>query len=847
MEKYNISGMSCAACQVRVENAVSKVKGVKSCSVSLLTNSMQVEGDAISSDIIKAVEDAGYGASVFASSISNEKESIINKLAAQEESLKDKETPKLKRRLILSFVFLFALMYFSMGHMMLHLPLPKFFHDNHVAIGLIELILCTIVMLINKKFFISGFKSMVHFAPNMDSLIAIGSASGYIYSIIILFLMTRAVVDNNSALVMQYSMEFYFESSAMILALITFGKMLEAYSKGKTTNALKGLMKLAPKTVNVIKDGTEQTISIDDINKGDIFVVRPGENIPVDGIIVDGESSVNESALTGESLPVDKIKGDKVSSATLNISGFLKCEATRVGEDTTLAQIINMVSDASATKAPIAKLADRISGVFVPAVILIAIITFIVWMSTGAELGFALARAITVLVVSCPCALGLATPVAIMVGNGKGAKSGILFKNAESLQEAGNIQIVAIDKTGTITEGKPRVTDIIENGISKDELLSIAYSLEEKSEHPLAKAIVEYAKEKNITLKQTEKFESLSGHGIKADINNISYYAGSKKFAASKLQIDNKTNEIASDLARYGKTPLFFFTDKNVLGVIAVADTIKSDSQKAINQFRKMGIKTIMLTGDNELTANAIGDQAGVDEVKSNVLPDGKDAVISSLQKYGKVAMIGDGINDAPALTRADIGIAIGAGADIAIDAANIVLMKNSLVDSVAAIRLSKQTFKTIKENLFWALIYNSLLIPAAAGVYIRLFGISMNPMLGALAMSLSSFSVVMNALRLNLYDIYNDKYDKIIKNNLLDKILIDKGDIEVMKKIVKVNGMNCEHCEARVNKAIEALDGVILAKADHNKSEVEIEMTKDVDINLIKDAVTTAGYDFVS
>ena len=748
MEKYNISGMSCAACQVRVENAVSKVKGVKSCSVSLLTNSMQVEGDVISSDIIKAVEDAGYGASVFAPSISNEKESVINKLAAQEESLKDKETPKLKRRLILSFVFLFALMYFSMGHMMLHLPLPEFFHNNHVAIGLIELILCTIVMIINKKFFVSGFKSMAHFAPNMDSLIAIGSASGYIYSIIILFLMTRAVVDNNSALVMQYSMEFYFESSAMILALITFGKMLEAYSKGKTTNALKGLMKLAPKTVNVIKDGTEQTISIDDINKGDIFVVRPGENIPVDGIIVDGESSVNESALTGESLPVDKIKGDKVSSATLNISGFLKCEATRVGEDTTLAQIINMVSDASATKAPIAKLADKISGVFVPAVILIAIITFIVWMSTGAELGFVLARAITVLVVSCPCALGLATPVAIMVGNGKSAKSGILFKNAESLQEAGNIQIVAIDKTGTITEGKPRVTDIIENDISKDELLSIAYSLEEKSEHPLAKAIVEYAKEKNISLKQTQKFESLSGHGIKADIYNTSYYAGSKKFAASKLQIDSRTSERASKLAELGKTPLFFFTDKKVLGVIAVADTIKSDSKKAISQFKKMGIKTIMLTGDNELTANAIGMQAGVDEVKSNVLPDGKDAVISNLQKYGKVAMIGDGINDAPALTRADIGIAIGAGADIAIDAANIVLMKNSLVDAVAAIRLSKQTFKTIKENLFWALIYNSLLIPAAAGVYIKLFGISMNPMLGALAMSLSSFSVVMNALR---------------------------------------------------------------------------------------------------
>ena len=846
MEKYNVSGMSCAACQARVEKVVSNLEGVDSCTVSLLTNSMVVEGNADSSKIIAAVEDAGYGAKLSNPNPSSEKKSILNKLASQEEELKDKETPKLIRRLVFSFIFLFILMYFSMGHMMLHLPLPKFFDGNILGIGLAQMILCIIVMLINQKFFVSGFRSLLHRAPNMDSLIAIGSASGFIYSIVILFLMTRAALSGDSDALHKYSMEFYFESSAMILALITFGKMLEAYSKGKTTNALKGLMKLAPKTVNVIQDGKEVTISVDDINIDDIFVVRPGENIPVDGVVIEGNSSINESALTGESMPVDKTVGSKVSSATLNMSGFLKCRATRVGEDTTLAQIINMVSDASATKAPIAKLADTISGVFVPAVISIAIITFVAWMSRGAEFGFALARAITVLVVSCPCALGLATPVAIMVGNGKGAKSGILFKNAESLQEAGNIQIVAIDKTGTITEGKPKVTDIVENGISKDELISIAYSLEEKSEHPLAKAIVEYAKENNVSLKKTEKFESLSGHGIKAVVDNVLYYAGSKTFASSKFKIENKIDEVSKDMANLGKTPLFFFTDEKVLGVIAVADTIKSDSKKAISQFRKMGIKTIMLTGDNELTANAIGKEAGVDEVKSGVLPDGKDQVIRELQKYGKVAMIGDGINDAPALTRADIGIAIGAGADIAIDAANIVLMKSNLTDAVAAIRLSKQTYKTIKENLFWALIYNSLLIPAAAGVYIR-FGITMNPMLGALAMSLSSFSVVMNALRLNLFNIYNDAHDKVIKNNLLNIKLINKGENEIMKKVVKVNGMNCGHCEARVNKSIEALDGVVSAKADHNKSEVEIEMSKEVDNNLIKDAVVAAGYDFVS
>ncbi len=850
MEQYNVTGMSCAACQARVEKAVSGVPGVTSCSVSLLTNSMGVEGNASPDEIIKAVEDAGYGASPKNAGNAS-RVSISAKLAAEEDALKDRETPRLRRRLIASLGFLLVLMYFSMGHMMWDWPVPAFFHNNHVALGLVQMLLCTAVMVINQKFFISGFRSLWHRAPNMDSLIALGSMFGFIYSVVILFLQTRAAADGDTAAAEAYCMEYYFESSAMILALITVGKMLEAYSKGKTTNALKSLMKLAPKTANVIRNGEELTVSIDDVNTGEIFVVRPGENIPVDGIILEGSSAVNEAALTGESIPVDKEAGDRVSSATLNQSGFLKCQATRVGEDTTLAQIIQMVSDAAATKAPVAKLADRISGVFVPTVIGIALVTFIIWMLVGRPLGFSLARAITVLVVSCPCALGLATPVAIMVGNGMGARNGILFKNAESLQETGNIEIMALDKTGTITEGKPRVTDIIPaDGVSEDELMRTAAALEKKSEHPLARAIMEYAVENGMEAGETSSFTALPGNGLQGELDGRLCYGGNEKFIRSKVTLPGRVCTRAEELAKGGKTPLFFADSEKVLGIIAVADTIKEDSTKAISELKNMGIHVVMLTGDNKETARAIGDMAGVDEVVAGVLPDGKDAIIQKLKEYGKVAMVGDGINDAPALTRADIGIAIGAGADVAVDAADVVLMKSSLADASAAVRLSRRTYINIIENLFWALIYNTLLIPTAAGALIKLFNITMNPMLGAAAMSLSSFCVVMNALRLNLMDVHDPSRDKKKKNmkikpedRLIPETNTDDKEKKEMTKTLKIEGMMCEHCEARVKKALEKLDGIDEAVCDHEKNIAVITCSKEVDEAEIKKAVEDQDY----
>ena len=765
MEQYTVTGMSCAACQARVEKAVGKVEGVTSCSVSLLTNSMGVEGTAAPEDIIRAVTDAGYGASLKNAAPDRGDAGaagISAKLAAEEEALKDHETPKLRRRLILSLGFLLILMYFSMGHMMFGFPLPAFFEGNHVAMGLIQMVLAAIVMIINQKFFTSGFRSLFHGAPNMDTLIALGSMAGFVYSTVILFLMTRAVADGNEAAVMEYMMEFYFESSAMILALITVGKMLEAYSKGKTTSALKSLMKLAPKTATLVRDGQEVVVPIDEVRKGDIFVVRPGENIPVDGIVLEGTGAVNESALTGESIPVDKEPGSEVSSATLNQSGFLKCEASRIGEDTTLSQIIKMVSDAAATKAPVARLADKISGVFVPVVIGIAVVTFVIWkFLAGAPLGWSLARAITVLVVSCPCALGLATPVAIMVGNGVGAKNGILFKNAEALQETGNVQIVALDKTGTITSGTPVVTDLVPaGGVTKERLLELAFALEQKSEHPLARAVTEYGKKQGLKALEVTEFSALPGNGLKAVLpaaasaavpapagvsggKPVTLTGGNLKFISTVVPVSAEIREAAERLAAEGKTPLFFAEDDRLLGIIAVADTMKEDSAEAIRELRNMGIHVVMLTGDNRRTAEAIGRQAGVSEVIAGVLPDGKEAVIRKLQEHGKVAMVGDGINDAPALTRADIGIAIGAGTDVAIDAADVVLMKSRLSDVSGAVRLSRATYKNILENLFWALIYNTLLIPTAAGAYVHLFGITMNPMLGAAAMSLSSFCVV--------------------------------------------------------------------------------------------------------
>ena len=841
MEQYTVTGMSCAACSARVEKAVSKVPGVTSCSVSLLTNSMGVEGSADPASIISAVEAAGYGASVKGA------DKKANTLAADEAALEDKETPVLKRRLIASVGFLLVLMYFSMGHMMWGWPLPAWFQDNHIAMGIVQMILAAIVMVINQKFFISGFKSLWHRAPNMDTLVAMGSMASFVWSVYVLLAMTRAQVDGNMDAVMNYMMDFYFESAAMILTLITVGKMLEAKSKGRTTDALKSLMKLAPKTAVLVRDGKEVTVSIDQVQKGDIFVVRPGENIPVDGRILEGHSAVNESALTGESIPVDKEAGDLVSAATINQSGFIKCEATRVGEDTTLSQIIKMVSDAAATKAPIAKIADKVSGVFVPAVITIAVITTIVWLIAGQSVGYALARGISVLVISCPCALGLATPVAIMVGNGMGAKNGILFKTAVSLEETGRVQIVALDKTGTITSGEPKVTDIYPaDGENKESLLREAAILEQKSEHPLAKAILEKVKEKKWMLEEAEKFEALPGNGLKASYNKKELLGGSMKFMQEQIGISEKMQKQAQHFAEEGKTPLFFAKEQKLLGMIAVADTIKEDSPRAVKELQNMGIRVVMLTGDNERTARAIGAQAGVDEVIAGVLPDGKESVIRKLKQKGKVAMVGDGINDAPALTRADIGIAIGAGTDIAIDAADVVLMKSRLSDVPAAVRLSRATLKNIHENLFWAFFYNVIGIPLAAGVWIPIFGWTLNPMFGAFAMSLSSFCVVSNALRLNLFKVKDAKKDKKLKNEVsVSELSLTQTDGET--KTLKIKGMMCGHCEARVKQALESLEGVEEAKVSHEAGNAVVILSAPVDEKLMKQNVEKEGYKVLS
>ena len=870
MEQYNVTGMSCAACSARVEKAVSKVPGVTSCSVSLLTNSMGVEGTASSDEIIRAVLDAGYGASLKGASGQQMSASVA------EEALEDHETPVLKRRLIASIGFLLVLMYFSMGHMMWGWPLPAWFDGNHVAMGLVQLLLAGIIMVINQKFFISGFKSLWHRAPNMDTLVALGSMASFVWSVYALFAMTRAQVDGDSAAVMNYMMEFYFESAAMILTLITVGKMLEARSKGKTTDALKGLMKLAPKTAVVVRDGQETTVPIEQVRKGEIFVVRPGENIPVDGVILEGNSAVNESALTGESIPVDKNPGDAVSAATVNQSGFIRCEATRVGEDTTLSQIIKMVSDAAATKAPIAKIADRVSGVFVPAVISIAIVTTIIWLLVGRPFGFALARGISVLVISCPCALGLATPVAIMVGNGMGAKNGILFKTAVSLEETGKIQIVALDKTGTITKGEPQVTDLVPaEGISEKELLTYAYALEKKSEHPLAKAILARAEEQQITAQEVSDFQALPGNGLRAVLNNEVLTGGSMKFISNQVSITPELILEAEKLAGEGKTPLLFTKNGKLIGMIAVADVMKEDSPRAVKELQNMGIRVVMLTGDNERTAKAIGAQAGVDEVIAGVLPDGKESVIRSLKEKGKVAMVGDGINDAPALTRADIGIAIGAGTDVAIDAADVVLMKSQLSDVPAAIRLSRATLRNIHENLFWAFFYNVIGIPLAAGVWIPIFGWTLNPMFGAAAMSLSSFCVVTNALRLNLFKVHDASKDKKIKQNTAELHVTadtenknmtnedadccsteihDRKDQENIKEnkenngmttiTVNVTGMMCGHCEAHVNKAIKEAFGVEDVVSSHEKGTTVIQAPQKLDEDKIREVIKEAGYE---
>ena len=851
MEQYTVTGMSCAACQARVEKAVNAVPGVTACSVSLLTNSMGVEGTADAGAVIKAVEDAGYGAVVKGSE--EKKGSYSARLAAEEEALKDKTTPILKRRLFTSLGFLLVLMYISMGHMMFGWPLPPLLADNHVGMGLAQLVLSAIVMVINQRFFISGFKSLFHGAPNMDTLIALGSGAAFVYSTAMLFAMTRAQTDGDMAAVSSYMMEFYFESAAMILTLITVGKMLESYSKGKTTNALKSLMKMAPKTATLVREGQEVTVPIDTVEKGDIFVVRPGENIPVDGLVLEGTSAVNEAALTGESIPVDKAPGDSVSSATLNQSGFLRCRATRVGEDTSLAQIIQMVSDAAATKAPVARLADRISGVFVPAVIAVSVLTLIIWLLAGAGAGFALARAICVLVVSCPCALGLATPVAIMVGSGVGARNGILFKNAEALQETGNIQICALDKTGTITSGRPRVTDLVPaEGVPEEELLEAALALEAKSEHPLALAVNEYGKERGLSAAETTDFMALPGNGLTARLGNARLTGGSLSFIRRKVRLSRALEEAAKDLAVQGKTPLLFAADDRPLGIIAVADTIKEDSARAIRELRDMGIHVVMLTGDNVRTARAIGLEAGVDEVVAGVLPDGKEAVIRALQEKGRVAMVGDGINDAPALTRADIGIAIGAGTDVAIDAADVVLMKSRLSDVSAAVRLSRRTYRNILENLFWALIYNTLLIPVAAGVYSRLFGITMDPMFGAAAMSLSSFCVVTNALRLNLAKIHDAGRDRKLKHPVTtdgDGRLLPVQDTETnggneMTKTMIIEGMMCPHCEATVRKALEKLPGVESAEVSHEAGTAVVTLSEEVEDQVLKQAVEDKDYE---
>ena len=834
MEQYTVTGMSCAACSARVEKAVSGVKGVTSCSVSLLTNSMGVEGTASAEEIIAAVRDAGYDASVKSTS-----KNQTTHLSAEEDTLKDRETPLLKKRLIASLGFWIVLMYVSMGHMMWNWPLPPFFNDNHVAMGLLQLLLTIIVMVINQKFFISGFKSLYHRSPNMDALVALGSTAAFVYSTIALFAMTDAQIKGNSDAVISYMHEFYFESAATILTLITLGKMLEARSKGKTTDALKGLMKLSPKTATVLRDGEEITVPIEQVAKGDIFVVRPGENIPVDGTVLDGNSAVDESTLTGESIPVDKAAGSAVSAGTLNQSGFLRCEATRVGENTTLSQIIQMVSDAAATKAPIAKVADKVSGVFVPAVIIIAVITVITWLIAGKTMGFALARGISVLVISCPCALGLATPVAIMVGNGMGAKNGILFKTAVSLEKTGRTQIVALDKTGTITKGEPTVTDMIAvNGRSESELLSIAYALEKKSEHPLAKAIDQKAEQEGLQADEVEEFQALPGNGLTAMLNGSILCGGSYQFISGKIQTSDEIKLKYEQLSEEGKTPLFFALNDELVGIIAVADTIKEDSPCAIKEMQNMGLHVVMLTGDNERTAKAIGAKAGVNEVIAEVLPDGKESVIRKLQQKGKVIMVGDGINDAPALTSADIGIAIGAGADIAIDAADVVLMKNCLSDVPAAIRLSRATLKNIHENLFWAFIYNIIGIPLAAGAFINLLGWQLNPMFAALAMSLSSFSVVTNALRLNFFRMHDSKRDHKIKNKINTEM-----ETKSMTKTLKIEGMMCEHCEMHTKKALEALDGVTKAEVSHKTGTAVVTLEKDVSDDILKQAVADQGY----
>ena len=850
MQQFIVTGMSCAACSARVEKAVSKVEGVTSCSVSLLTNSMGVEGTAADQAIIQAVEAAGYGASVKGEAAEH---SGASSMAAEEEMLKDHDTPVLKRRLLASLGFLIVLMYFSMGHMMWGWPLPAFFENNHIAMGLVQLLLTGIVMVINQKFFISGFTSLAHRAPNMDTLVALGSTAAFGYSTYALFAMTDAQVKGDMEMVMHYMHEFYFESAAMILTLITVGKMLEAHSKGKTTDALKGLMKLASKTAVVERNGQEVTVPIEQVKKGDIFLVRPGENVPVDGVILEGTSALNEAALTGESIPVDKKPGDVVSAATLNQSGFIRCEATRVGEDTTLSQIIQMVSDAAATKAPIAKIADKVSGVFVPAVITIAVITMIVWLLAGESVGFALARGISVLVISCPCALGLATPVAIMVGNGMGAKNGILFKTAVSLEETGKVQIVALDKTGTITNGEPVVTDMVPaEGVTEESLLALAASLEKRSEHPLAKAILKYVGEQHLTVEDVSEFEALPGNGLTAVRNGVKLAGGNYAFIRTQTEVSEDLLKQSEALAEQGKTPMFFSENGRLAGIIAVADTMKEDSRQAVSELRNMGIRVVMLTGDNERTARAIGAQAGVDDVIAGVLPDGKESVIRKLQQYGKVAMVGDGINDAPALTRADMGIAIGAGTDVAIDAADVVLMKSRLSDVAAAVRLSRATLRNIHENLFWAFFYNVIGIPLAAGVWIPIFGWTLNPMFGAAAMSLSSFCVVTNALRLNLFNMHDAKKDKKLKNPAIIKELVDNNktnhnqenkEIGTMKKTMKIEGMMCGHCEATVKKALEGLDGVTSAEVSHEAGTAVVELSADVADDVLKKTVEDKDY----
>lgn len=830
MKQYNVTGMSCASCVARVEKAVNKVDGVTSCSVNLLTNSMSVDGDVKSSDVISAVEKAGYGASLKGNSSKENK--------SNDEPLKDTETPKLKKRLFSSLVFLILLMYISMGHMMWGFPLPSILANNHIAMGLIQLLLTGIIMVINQKFFVSGFKALIHRSPNMDTLVALGAGASFIYSVYALFAMTNAQVNNDMSLVMKYMDEFYFESAGMILTLITLGKMLESYSKGKTTNAIKGLMNLAPKKATILVDNTEKVVPIEEVKIGDIFVVKPGENIPVDGVVIEGESAVNESALTGESIPIDKTVGDNVSGATVNQSGFIKCKATKVGEDTTLSQIIKMVSDASATKAPIAKVADKVSGVFVPIVISIAVVTIIVWLLCGATFGNALVRGISVLVISCPCALGLATPVAIMVGNGVGAKNGILFKNATSLETTGKVSYVLLDKTGTITNGTPVVTDIIPSeNYTENDLLSYASSLESKSEHPLAKAVVQKASDSNIKTLDTTDFKSLTGNGVSAKINGKTIVGGSVKHISSITNIDENIIKQADDLATKGKTPLLFVMDNRLLGIIAVADVVKSDSPKAIKELQNMGIKVVMVTGDNEKTAQAIAKESGVDEVIAGVLPDGKEKVVSQYKEKGMVAMVGDGINDAPALTRADIGIAIGAGTDVAIDSADIVLMKSKLTDVSGAIRLSRGTLRNIHENLFWAFIYNVIGIPLAAGVWIPIFGWTLSPMFGAAAMSLSSFCVVTNALRLNFLNIRSSKRDRKIKN------ITNKKEKNTMTTTLKINGMMCPHCEATVKTTLESIDGVTSAEVSHESGTAVVTLSKEVSEDVLKKAVVDKGY----